>query len=243
MNNLRCVVVDDEPLAQELIKGYVEKTPFLDFVGAFSTASAAVKTILNEGIDLIFLDIQMAELNGIEFARIVPENCRVIFVSAYEKYAVEAFKANALDYLLKPVNYAEFLASANKAMQWFSLCENSQRSGENAERFIVVKSEYKLIQIPQSKILYIEGLKDYVKFVLDDGTTVMSLMSLKNIDEYLPSHAFMRVHRSYIVQTSKINVIERNSIVFGKTYIPISESYKAAFNAYLNSHSFAPLRY
>ena len=243
MKNLRCVVVDDEPLAQELIKSYIEKTPFLDFVGAFSTASAAVKTIISDNIHIVFLDIQMSELNGIEFARIVPPSCRIIFVSAYEKYAIEAFKADALDYLLKPVDYAEFLNAANKAVRFFSLVENSNAGQVSQTRNIIVKSEYKLIQIPENKILYIEGLKDYVKFVLEDGSSVMSLMSLKNIEQNLSEPTFLRVHRSYIVNTDKITMIERNCIVFDKTFIPISESYKNAFNDYINSHALSPIRF
>ena len=129
MRKLRCCVIDDEPLALELIKSYVEKTPFLEFVDAFSSASLAVKTIIESNIDLLFLDIQMAELNGIEFARVVPARCRIVVITAFPQYAVEGFRANALDYLLKPVSYTEFLEAANKAMMWCKLVENSENVG------------------------------------------------------------------------------------------------------------------
>lgn len=236
MRKLRCCVIDDEPLALELIKSYVEKTPFLEFVDAFSSASLAVKTIIESNIDLLFLDIQMAELNGIEFARVVPARCRIVFITAFPQYAVEGFRANALDYLLKPVSYTEFLEAANKAMMWFKLVENSENVG-NEQKHIIVKSEYKLLQIPIDDITYIEGLKDYVRIFLDNGTSVMSLMSLRTMELGLPSSRFMRVHRSFIVQTSKIKVIERNRIVFGKQYIPISDTYKSEFMDYVARNS------
>lgn len=236
MRKLRCCVIDDEPLALELIKSYVEKTPFLEFVDAFSSASLAVKTIIESNIDLLFLDIQMAELNGIEFARVVPARCRIVFITAFPQYAVEGFRANALDYLLKPVSYPEFLEAANKAMMWFKLVENSENVG-NEQKHIIVKSEYKLLQIPIDDITYIEGLKDYVRIFLDNGTSVMSLMSLRTMELGLPSSRFMRVHRSFIVQTSKIKVIERNRIVFGKQYIPISDTYKSEFMDYVARNS------
>ena len=236
MRKLRCCVIDDEPLALELIKSYVDQTPCLEFVDAFSSASLAVKTIIESNIDLLFLDIQMAELNGIEFARVVPARCRIVFITAFPQYAVEGFRANALDYLLKPVSYTEFLEAANKAMMWFKLVENSENVG-NEQKHIIVKSEYKLLQIPIDDITYIEGLKDYVRIFLDNGTSVMSLMSLRTMELGLPSSRFMRVHRSFIVQTSKIKVIERNRIVFGKQYIPISDTYKSEFMDYVARNS------
>ena len=242
MRNLRCCIIDDEPLAQELIKSYVDQTPFLELVNTFPSASTAVKTIIEDKIDLVFLDIQMSELNGIEFARVIPPTCKIIFITAFEQYALEAFKANALDYLLKPVNYSEFLASANKALRWFEMVEGTKPGGADSD-YIIVKSEYKLIQIAISNILYIEGLKDYVKIYLEDSnTSIMSLMSLKTLEASLPQDRFMRVHRSFIVQTSKIKVIERNRIVFGKQYIPISDTYKDAFNDYVGRRTLSPIK-
>ena len=216
MKKLKCCVIDDEPLAQELIKGYIERTPFLEYVASFSSASMAIKTIIETEIDLVFLDIQMSELNGIEFARVIPSRCKIIFITAYDKYAVDAFRANATDYLLKPVNYLDFMTSVNKALQLIQLEQKAHKEVPQEEDFVIVKSEYKLIQIAISKILFIESVKDYVRIYLDNDTAVMSLMSIKNIEDRLPKSRFLRVHRSFIVQTSKIKLIERNRIVFGK---------------------------
>ena len=242
MRNLRCCIIDDEPLAQELIKSYVAQTPFLELVDTFSSASMAVKTMIEDKIDLVFLDIQMSELNGIEFAKVIPSDCKIVFITAFEQYALDGFKANALDYLLKPVNYSEFIGAAKKALNWFEMVESSKQH-KDSEEYIIVKSEYKLIQIAVSNILYIEGLKDYVKIYLEDSnSSIMSLMSLKTLEASLPQDRFMRVHRSFIVQTSKIKVIERNRIVFGKQYIPISDTYKDAFNEYVSNRTLSPIK-
>ena len=227
MTTVRCCVVDDEPLAAQLLTTYIEKTPYLKFIGVFNSAQDAVKTILDERVDVVFLDIQMPQLNGMEFAKIIPPTT----------YAVQGFKVNALDYLLKPISYEEFVDSANKALKWVDV---NQRIDNNSliNDFIIVKSEYKLIQIPVRKILFVEGLKDYVKIYLDDEQSpIMTLMSMKAIERTLPSTHFMRVHRSFIVNTTKIKVIERNRIVFGKHYIPVSETYKNAFIDYIASRT------
>jgi len=242
--SLKCCVIDDEPLARDLICKFVEKTPFLILVKSFASASEAIKCLIEDQIDLIFLDIQMPELNGLELARIIPPSCRIVFVTAFEKYAIEGFRTNAIDYLLKPVSYAEFVTAANKALQWAEMkakAETATKPSEN--RHIIVKSEYRLIQIDTSKILYIEGLKDYVKIYLENAPKcILSLMNMKTIEQYLPSGQFCRVHRSFIVQMSKINIIERNRIVFGDKYIPISETYKDMFSDYLKKHTVTPER-
>ncbi len=247
---LKCCVIDDEPLARNLICRFVEKTPFLELENSYSSAQEAIRPIIEGKIDLVFLDIQMPEINGIEFAKVVPPDCRIVFVTAYEQYAIEGFRHNAIDYLLKPVNYTEFLTAANRALQWVEL-KNLAKEASSPQRetpppdkqHIIVKSEYKLIQIDISKIVYIEGLKDYVKIYLEDSPTcILSLMNMKTIEQNLPSDKFIRVHRSFIVQMAKINVIERNRIVFGKKYIPISDTYKKAFNDYLQQHTIAPER-
>ena len=234
MTILKCCVIDDEPLASQLIASYVEKTPFMQLVGTYASAQEAVKTILENQIDLVFLDIEMPQLNGLEFAKIIPPSTRIIFTTAYDQYAIQGFKVDALDYLLKPVNYEEFLVSANKAQRWFDSQRNSVSQSVSCN-YIIVKSEYRLIQIPTSEILFIEGLKDYVRiYTVDEQKSIMTLMNLKALEQSLPS-TFMRVHRSFIVNTSKIKIIERNRIVFGSKYIPISDSYKQAFNDYVNS--------
>lgn len=239
MRKLRTCVIDDEPLALELVKSYVEKVPFLELIDTFEFASLAVKTIIEDNIDLVFLDIQMSELNGIEFARVIPQSCRIVFITAFPQYAVEGFRANALDYLLKPVSYEEFVEAAHRALMWFRLNEQAI-DDKRDDQYLIVKSEYKLIQIAVNDILYVEGLKDYVRIFLEGETNVMSLMSLKTLEGALPAGKFIRVHRSYIVQVSKIKVIERSRIVFGKQSIPISDTYKDAFAEYVRHHSLIP---
>ena len=245
---LTCYVIDDEPLAVSLLESYVKKTPFLALEGTFNSAIHALTAISDHPVDILFLDIQMPELNGLEFSRIVGGETRIIFTTAFERYAADSYKVNALDYLLKPISYPDFLTAANKALQWFEMTRKNtiQVDGtaipdkEEIES-IFVKTEYKLIQIALNKILYIEGLKDYVKiYTEDDIHPVLSLMSMKTMEEMLPSKNFIRVHRSYIVQAQKIKVIERNRIVFGKTYIPISDNYKPRFMEFLSQRSLLP---
>ena len=240
MITLRCCVVDDEPLARDLIASYIEKTPFMELVGKFESAKDAVKTILEGDIDIVFLDIQMPQLNGMEFARIVPPKCRVIFTTAYDRYAIDSFKVNALDYLMKPISYEDFVGAANKALQWADMCRRADEN-DNKNNHIIVKSEYKLVQIPIADILYIEGLKDYVKIFVDGmASPVMTIMNMKTLERVLPANDFMRVHRSFIVNLSKITVIERNRIIFGKQFVPVSDSYKQVFNDYITTRILSP---
>ena len=214
----------------------------MELVGKFSSAQDSVKTILEEDIDVVFLDIHMPQLNGMEFARIVPPTCRIIFTTAYDRYAIEGFKVNALDYLMKPISYEEFVGAANKALQWVELRRRADEL-DNNKRYIIVKSEYKQVQIPIDKIQFIEGLKDYVKiYVEGEKNAILTLTSMKTIERYLPAAEFLRVHRSFIVNTSKISIIERNRIVFGNHYIPVSESYKQAFNDYVAGYSLSAQR-
>lgn len=236
---LTCFIIDDEPLALGLLESYVVKTPFLELIEKFSSAVAAVESVRETPPDVIFLDIQMAELNGMEFARLVPEKSRIIFTTAFEQYALESYKVNALEYLLKPFSYSDFLLAANKALQWQQLNEKAiAEKSKNAPDCIYVKSEYRLLQIALSKILYIEGLKDYLKIYLEGETEpVVSHITMKAMEEMLPGSDFMRIHRSFIIQKDKIKVVEHNRIVFGKTYIPVSDSYKESFQKFLDKRT------
>lgn len=245
---LTCAIIDDEPLAISLLESYVNKTPFLSLAGKYNSAVNALPTLGKEPVDLLFLDIQMPELNGMEFSRILGTETRIIFTTAFSQYALDSYKVNALDYLLKPISYADFLKSANKALQWYELLREGNPSRKGGSRTasaspatIFIKTEYKLIQIELRKILYIEGLKDYVKiFTEDEPRPILSLMSMKTMEEMLPSDRFIRVHRSFIVQPEKIKVIERNRIVFGKEYIPISDNYKQKFMEHLAQRALLP---
>ena len=227
---LNCAIVDDEPLALELLRSYVEKTSFLRLVGRYSSAVQAMTEIpLHEEVHVLFLD-----------SRMVSPETRIIFTTAFGQYALDSYKVNALDYLLKPISYVDFLQSVNKAVQWYELKQKADNGvdADEADDCIYVKSDYKLLRIALDRILYIEGLKDYIKIhVEDEPKAILSLISMKAMEEKLPSSRFIRVHRSFIVQKSKIKVLDRGRIVFGKEYIPISDSYKQELQIYLNSHS------
>lgn len=247
---LNCCIIDDEPLALDLLESYVLKTPFLNLTGKYLGALQAMEELQSSEIDLIFLDIQMPGLNGLDFSRMIGEKARIIFTTAFNQYALDSYKVNALDYLLKPISYLDFLQAANKALNWFEVVrrpsfpvatppseEHTILQKEEIDS-IFVKSDYKLVQVKLANILYIEGLKDYIKIYTEgEPKPLLSLMSMKSMEKLLPSAHFMRVHRSYIVQIDKIKVIDRNRIVFGKTYIPISESYKKDFAAFLSNRS------
>ena len=235
---LRCAIVDDEPLALGLLQSYVEKTPFLKLTGRYANAILAMKELPDNEVDLLFLDIQMPELNGLEFSKMLPARTKVVFTTAFGQYALDGYRVNALDYLLKPISYVDFLEAANKALQWFEMTLSKGSAEEKEIQSIFVKSEYKLIQIDLDKILYVEGLKDYVKIYVEDiPRPILSLMNMKAMEQLLPASRFIRVHRSYIVQKGKIRVIDHGRIVFGKTYIPVSDGYKTNFQRFLDGQS------
>lgn len=237
--NLRCAIIDDEPLALGLLDSYVKKTPVLTLCGTYSSAVQAMESLPKNPVDLLFLDIQMPELNGLEFSRMVSNDTRIVFTTAFNQYAIDGYRVNALDYLLKPISYADFMETVNKAVRWFELQQkvDSTPPAENVRKYIYVKSDYKLVQIELDKILYIEGLKDYIKIHIE-GTNkpVLSLISMRAMEEKLPASQFIRVHRSFIVQKQKIKIIDKGRIIFGKDYIPISDSYKQELQNYVNEH-------
>ena len=232
---INCAIIDDEPLAAGLLKSYAEKTPFLNLIGTYGSAVEAMKELRNNPVHLLFLDIQMPELSGIEFAKILPKETKIIFTTAFQQYAVEGYKVSALDYLMKPVSYEDFLKASNKALDWFCITQKKQTYA--SVRFMYVKSDYKLVRVALDDILYIEGLKDYIRIYLADGQKIMSLMNMKKMEDYLPRPEFLRTHRSYIVHMSKAEAIERFRIVFGDQYLPISDSYKEDVQQYFDSHT------
>lgn len=232
---LNCVIIDDEPLAADLLTSYAMKTPFLNVIGTFNSAVDGIKAIKERQVDLLFLDIQMPELSGVEFATIIGTDTKIIFTTAFSQYAIEGYKVNAIDYLLKPISYDVFMQSANKALDLFATEEKAKLSAR--DRFFFVKRDYKLIRVNLDDILYIVGEKDYVKICLVNGDVISSLMNIKKLDCYLPRPEFMRIHRSYIVHISKADMIERSNVVFGDTYIPITNSYKDVVQDFLDGHT------
>lgn len=222
---LSCAIIDDEPLAAELLASYVSKTPGLRLAGVYESAVTAMRELRERPVDLLFLDIQMPELSGLEFATLLPKDTRIIFTTAFDRYAIDGYKVDAADYLLKPVSYDRFAASVNKVIEWFET--NERRKTAARDRFVYVKSEYKLIRLDFDDILYIEGLKDYVKIYFEaPRKPVLSLVNMKRVEDCLPKPQFMRVHRSFIVNMAKVSMVDRGRIVVGDVFIPVSESYK-----------------
>lgn len=233
--NISCAIIDDEPLAAGLLEGYVKKTPYLNLVGTYNSAVKAMKDLSEKAVQVVFLDIQMPELNGIEFSKVLPKDTKIIFTTAFPQYALDSFKANVLDYLLKPISYENFLNAADKAFDWFTL--KIKKETYLRDRYVFVKSDYKLVRIDFDDLLFAEGLKDYIRFNMRNGDTIMTLMSMKRLELYLPYPEFMRVHRSYMVHMPDISVFERFRIIIGEETIPISEHYKPRLLEYLDLHT------
>jgi DNA-binding LytR/AlgR family response regulator len=227
---IRCLAIDDEALALDLIEDNIRKVPFLELVKKCKSAFEAMEFLQNEKIDILFLDIQMPDITGIQFLKSLQNKPLVIFTTAYEKYALEGFELDVIDYLLKPFSFDRFLKAVNKAKDYLHLKEKTtdHETGNEIKStagYIFVKADYKLVKIDFNEILYIEGLKDYIKIYTGEKP-VLTLMSLKSLEEKLPSAYFVRVHRSFIVAVKKIQFIQRNFIHIGNKEIPISDTYK-----------------
>ncbi len=234
---LTCAIIDDEPLAVKLLENYVSKTPFLELHGTYSSAVEALYTLQAAPVDLLFLDIQMPELGGLDLAKLIQGDTRIVFTTAFSQYAIDSYKVNAIDYLLKPISYTDFLGAARKALDAIVKERSVADISEVHEDSFLVKSDYKLLRIRYADILYVEGLKDYVKIYLEgERKPVLSLTSMRAVESFLPQDSFLRIHRSFIVNMSKVPVFERGQIVFGDKYLPISDSYKEKVQEYINRH-------
>jgi DNA-binding LytR/AlgR family response regulator len=234
---IRCIAIDDEPLALKQIGDYIKKTPFLELAGLYESASQAIEVLEDTAVDLMFVDINMPDLSGIELVKALTNPPLIVFVTAYGEYALEGYKVDAIDYLLKPVSYGDFLKSANKAKTWFDALQQKPSEVTSNKNFLFIKSEYKILRINFDDIKYIEAMSEYIRIHLVNSKPVMTQVSMKSIEDKLPEDSFMRVHRSFIINLSKISVIERNRIVFdGNVYIPVSDQYKSRFQEYLDKN-------
>lgn len=233
---IKCICIDDEPLALKQISGYIRKTPFLELEAECRNAIEAMSILGEKDIQLMFIDINMPDISGMEFVKSLITKPYVVFTTAYSEYAVEGFQVDAADYLLKPVSYGSFLKAANKVKNLIDLTAGYQQETMKATSgHIFIKSEYKLIRIELADITYIESKHEYIQIHLVHSKPVMTMVSLKSMEEQLPAEQFMRVHRSYIVNLKKISVIERNRIVFeGKIYIPVGNQYKEKFQNFID---------
>ncbi|WP_413668367.1 LytR/AlgR family response regulator transcription factor [Mucilaginibacter sp. Mucisp86] len=244
---INCIAVDDEPVALRLVTSYIQQTPFLTLTGTFTNAIEALKAVHDRPeIQLIFLDIRMADLSGVELARVIEQTgkkktLRIIFTTAYDQYALEGFKVDALDYLLKPFSFVDFSKAATKAYDYFVMLQSSNSTlnpvtpTERMEKsYIYLKVDYQLVKVNIADILYIEGLKDYVKiFLANQDKPLLTLTSLKNLEEKLPSAAFIRIHRSFIVSKDAVKSVTKNSVQIDNTTIHVTEQYKEVFTAFL----------
>ena len=241
MKTLRCIVVDDEPLAVKMLEGFVERTPFLELAGAFNDPVLALSEIRAKVPELVFLDIQMPDLDGMELSRMLPADTRIIFTTAFKQYAFDSYEVSALDFLLKPIRYQKFLEAAEKARDWFALKEAaSSASSPSAEKnAIFIKADGVLQKVELSDIQYVEGMKDYVMFhVASSARPLVTHMTMKAAEELLPARTFMRIHRSFIIGLSHIaSVTPQADVKVGDALLHVSEGYRPAFDQYLASLS------
>lgn len=221
---MKCIIVDDEPLAREILESYVEKVPFLKLIASCKNAFEALDKIQQEKPDVIFLDIQMPDLNGIQFYESLVYKPLVIFTTAYSDYAVSGFDLDATDYLVKPFSFDRFMKAVNKA-RVNQKKEVLEDSGNFRRKFMFVKDGVKIVRVPYDDILYFEGMKDYVKIVMKEKF-ILTLISMQHMADKLPGDLFVRVHRSYIVSISKIEKVEKNRVVIADKWIPVGNSYK-----------------
>jgi two-component system LytT family response regulator len=236
--NIRCVAIDDEPLALNILVDYIEKTSFLVLSEKFTNPVKAFNYLNENEADLLFVDIQMPDLSGLDIVSKLRNKPLIIFTTAYSEYAMDGFKADAIDYLLKPIDYPDFLKAANKARDWILSKSNILNIQSNKD-YLFIKSEYKIIRINFDDIKYIQGMSEYVKIHLTNAKPIMSLLSLKSLEATLPENMFMRVHKSYIVNLQKISVIEHNEIVYDDgIIIPISNQYKSKFQEFVDKNFF-----
>lgn len=232
MKIIKCIIIDDEPLAIQLLENYVNRTPFLELMGKFDNPNEARKILLQGEINLVFLDIQMPDINGIDFSVNINPETRIIFTTAFSEYAVSAYKVNALDYLLKPFNYDEFYKSCIKAKEWFELVRKSDQL--DSDNMLFVKSGYNNVQIKLSEVHYFQGFKDYIKiYIKGNRSPILTLMTMKSMIELLPEDKFIRVHRSYIIPVNRIKSADKTSIMVEDVKVPLSDSYKDAFNDFV----------
>ncbi|MDD5149242.1 MAG: LytTR family DNA-binding domain-containing protein [Flavobacterium sp.] len=232
---MKCIIIDDEPLAVDLLMDFVSKVESLELVGTFNNAIDAISTIKTTEVDLIFLDIEMPHFTGIDFVNAIDTKPLIIFTTAYSNYAVEGFDFGAVDYLIKPIPFNRFLKAVVRAQHLFSPPESVQNSNspiivtEEANNFMFVRAEYENVKINYADILFVEGLKDYVKIYTADGKYVLTLMSLIKLENTLSHKGFSRIHRSYIINLKHIKSIQKNKVLIVNRRLPISESYKTAF--------------
>ncbi|HEY8917569.1 MAG TPA: LytTR family DNA-binding domain-containing protein [Chitinophaga sp.] len=233
---IKCIAVDDEPLALEIITDFARKVPFLSLVQTFENAAEAMRFLQDEKVDLVFLDIKMPDINGIQFLKSLKHPPLVIFTTAYGEYALDGFDLDVVDYLLKPIPFDRFLRAATKAQEYMTVSQQKNGDNGHVNDYIFIKTEYKIIKINLEDILFIEALKDYTK-IYTPYQPVLTLRSLKSFESRLPAEKFIRVHRSYLVSLNKINSVEKNTVMIANQSIPISDGYRERFYEVITRNS------
>ena len=245
MTSLRCFVVDDEPLAVKMLENFIARTPFLELVASFTDPVLALSEMRTQAPDLVFLDIQMPDLSGMERSRMVPAGTRIIFTTAFKQYAFESYEVSALDFLLKPIRYQKFLEAAEKAREWFALKEAATAApaapAPEAKTSTFFKVDGALRKVEYDDILFVEGMKDYVMvFLASQKQPLVTHVTMKGMEEMLPAGQFMRIHRSFIVALDKVaSVSGTGDVKVGDRLLHVSDAYREAFDAYLREHSIA----
>ena len=239
---IKCIIVDDEPLAVAQLEKYVERVPFLVNVGSCSSAAEAMEILSTGSVDAMFVDINMPDIDGVQFVRSLVNPPFVVFTTAYSEYAIDGFRLGAVDYLLKPIAFEDFLKASNKLNRIYSMNNSAQPAVEQGEEVcrdcLYVKSDYRMLRVPISSIKYIESMSEYVRIFVDDNPKpIVSLLSMKKIEESLPAGDFMRIHRSYLINLNKVKEVSKMRLVYdGGVYVPIGEMYKDAFFEYIDKH-------
>ncbi|HEX4851066.1 MAG TPA: response regulator transcription factor [Puia sp.] len=228
---LRCLAVDDEPLALDLLEDNIRQVPYLQLVAKCRNALEAIEILQKEKIDLVFLDIQMPGLTGLQLIQSLTNRPMFILITAYNQYALEGYNLDVIDYLVKPVSFERFLKATNKAWEYFKLKNQPTPAGNepNTEpEYFFVNAEYSLVKVELDDIIVIEGLKDYLKIHLANNKPLIIRMSMKSIEEKLPAKKFLRVHKSYIISIPRISSIRKGSVFLGSMEVPLSDNYKDA---------------
>ena len=244
MTTLRCFVVDDEPLAVKMLENFIARTPFLELAASFTDPVLALSEMRTKAPDLVFLDIQMPDLSGMELSRMVPAGTRIIFTTAFKQYAFESYEVSALDFLLKPIRYQKFLEAAEKAREWFAMKEAAAAPAAapaTAQASTFFKVDGALRKVEFDDVLFVEGMKDYVMvFLASQKQPLVTHVTMKAMEEMLPAGQFMRIHRSFIVALDKISSVSATGDVkVGDRLLHVSDAYREAFDAYLRDHSIA----
>ena len=240
MRKLTCMIIDDEPLAVKLLENYVNRIDFIELKGSYTDSLEAISSIRDTPVDFIFSDIQMPDMDGMELARALPAGVKIVFTTAFKEYALDSYDVSAIDFLLKPIRFDKVLRACEKVRDWYGMQENYNVSPETKQENdeIYLRCNGELHKISTDKILYVEGMKDYVQFHLEGSQPVVTHLKMKNVEELLPKSRFMRVSRSYIVSLSHIRTIDRNLCLYiGDTMIRVTDQYKTAFEDYLNSRT------